>query len=225
MKYVKKRTYRPKTSMSKVPKSVKKYVAKAIDRNIEDRKVIFALPTEFGSVGTTWIEKDLCSAIATGDGYGTRSGRAIKVKNIEVHGTVAQGSNGTLTDDQYNVMRFVCGAFTGTASTPLASAGVGLNMPITKTENCRNFLKQVYTDRYIPLNVTSTEKGGGDGYTPEVKNFNYKKRFKTPYTIKWGGDDASYPANRLFVSMLSDSSAVVHPGFVAGWITVTYEDA
>lgn len=220
-KVYKRKAYPKKKS---VPKTIKTYVAKAIDKTIEDKRVAYSLPSVMNSVSTTWTELDLCSSIAAGVALGDRVGRSIRVKSVRIRGVLANGSTGTATDDPYNVMRFILGRFQSVA-TPLATAGATINSVLRRTDNTRNYLRQIYMDRYVPLEVTSTEKGAGDGYTPQLKHFNYFKSFKPALKLEWGDDSVTYPNNRLMFSAISDSSAIVNPGFIVGNLEVTYEDA
>lgn len=221
------RVYRKTTKKATpvVAKSIKKYVTKAIDRTIEDKRIAYSLPSVMNSVSNTWTELDLCTAIAEGVTLGDRVGRSIRIKSIRIRGVLANGSTGTLTDDPYNVMRVILGRFQTTVATPLATASATINSVLRRTDNTRNYLRQLYMDKYIPLEVTSTEKGSGDGYTPQLKLFNYYKSFKPALKIEWGDDSVTYPNSRLMFSAISDSTAVVNPGFIAGNLEVLYEDA
>lgn len=209
----------------KVSKAVKKYVAKTLDNQIEDKfNIIDMTAGGLSSIPSTWVEVQGVNP-AQGLAKNNRIGTKIRVKSIEVNAVIAQGSGGVLTDDPYNIMRIVIGKYSGQTTTPLATAGVTINQPIKKDwTSGRGTLIQKYVDRYVPLMVASTEKGGGDGYTPALKRFKYYKRFKN-FVISYNDDTTNYPSQRLIMSLISDSAAVTNPGFVAGYALVRYEDA
>lgn len=208
-----------------VSKAVKKYVAKKLDNAIEDKfNIIDMTAGGLTSIPSTWVEVNGVNP-AQGTAKNQRIGTKIRVKSIEVNAVLAQGSGGVLTDDPYNIMRIVIGKYTGQTATPLATAGITINQPIKKDwSDARGTLIQKYVDRYIPLEVASTEKGGGDGYTPALAKFKYFKRFKN-FVITYNDDTINYPNARLIMSVISDSGAVTNPGFVAGYAVVRYEDA
>lgn len=206
-------------------KSKKGYVEKLIHRNIEDKHVSYSLVTHAGTITDTWIELNI-SDIAQGYTGITRVGRKINLTALEIKGVIGSGSDELATDDPYNVVRMMVALwYGGGGTTPLGTAGVTLNQPVTKDQNSRNFLMRKYVDKYIPLEVTSTEKGAGDGYTPQLKTVRYYKRFKKPIGIQFGDDNAIYPDKRLMISFLSDSTAATSPGFVAGYWMLHFEDA
>lgn len=208
-----------------VSKAVKKYVAKKLDNAIEDKyNIIDMTAGGLTSIPSTWVEVNGVNP-AQGIAKNQRIGTKIRVKSIEVNAVLAQGSGSVLTDDPYNIMRIVIGKYTGQTATPLATAGITMHQPIKKDwSDARGTLIQKYVDRYVPLEVQSTEKGGGDGYTPALKSFRYYKRFKN-FVITYNDDTNNYPNQRLIMSVISDSGAVTNPGFVAGYTVVRYEDA
>lgn len=204
----------------KTKQAVKTIVKKQIDKAIEDKYTTSALTDTWASVNTIPTEKDLCNP-AQGTTSITRIGRKIRLKSVEVNGVLAQGSTGTLSDDPYNVFRVILGLYTGSSTTPLSS--LALTAPLMKDSTGGQLLKSKLYDEYIPLTVVSTEKGGGDGYTPALKKFKlYKKLNKV---ITWADDTTTYPDTRLIMSCISDSTVVVNPGFITGYVIVRWEDA
>ena len=208
-----------------VPKEVKSYVQKAIDANTENKYKVFSLVTQHGSIASTWGETVL-TTVAQGIAKEQRIGNKIRVKSLEIKGVICQGSNELLSDDAFNVVRMVVGTYSGTTLTPLATAARGMNDPIRKDYLSANgLLRKKYVDKYIPLMVTGTEQGAGDGYTPQLKTVKYYKQWKKGITIQFSNDTTNYPNTNLVVSFLSDSVAVTHPGFIAGYMVMTFEDA
>lgn len=217
----KRRFYR-KSRKTYIPRSVKAYVAKTLDKSLEDKQIVRNL-TDYSSLPNTWTEINLC-APSQGVADGQRIARRIKIKSLHVKGVITGGITGTTLDDSYNVVRMVVATFTYPAgTTPLATYGATIHQPLMKTVNLAA-LKHLYADKYITLNASTNEKGPGDGYAPIAKNVSYYKKFKNLY-VNFADDTATTPHVRLFLSFISDSSAVAHPGFVAGYILVKYEDA
>lgn len=208
----------------RVPRPIKRYVKKEIHKNIENKYFTTDLFTEFGAVNNVWQESNVCEP-AQGDEVNNRQGRQIKIRSLEIKGVLTQGSNESLIDDAYNCMRIVIALWTGDDNAPLVGSSATINTPINKVLYTDGKLVRKYLDRYIALSVSSTEKGDGDGYAPKAYKFKYYKKFKTPITVNYGDSGITLPSKRLIVSMVSDSQAVVHPGFINGYILCTYEDA
>lgn len=228
MVYLKKGGYTKKYSSYKPNiKQVKRIVQKEIDNRIEDKVMWFKLPTEFPSIGT-WDEANIANPIQ-GDGGSERIGKKINVKSVEIKGTLAGGANESAVDDFYNTVRIIIGLWNCANNTPMATletatAGM-INSPVKKGVDDYALLEKKYLDKYIPFGVRTTEKGAGDGYTPDIKSFKYYKKFKKPIGIVWSDEGNTYPNHRLIMSCGSDSAAIPHPGFVAGYCIVHYEDA
>lgn len=218
--------YKVEKKSKPVPKAVKSYVQRAIDASNENKYKVYSLVTQFGSLGNTWTETAL-TTITQGVGKEQRIGNRIRIKSLEIKGIISAGANQVLADDAWNVTRMVVGVYDGpTSLTPLATAARGMNDPIRKDYLSANgLLRKKYVDKYIPLMVTSTEKGGGDGYAPQLKTVKYYKQWKKGILVQWSNDTATYPNCNLVVSLLSDSIVVTHPGFVAGYMVLTFEDA
>jgi len=207
----------------KVSKAVKKYVTKALDVHTEDKYLTDALATDFASVSTDWIEKNM--ALPTQGVTNTqRVGAKIRVKSLEITGVLAGGADESLLDDAYNVMRCVIATYNAGVSTPLGTAAVTIDEPIM-VQTSSSTLKRKLLDKYIHFNVVSTEQGEGDGYTPQLKQFKYFKRFPKGLLITFSDSTVTYPNTRLIMSMISDSAAVPNPGFVHGFWKICYEDA
>jgi len=207
----------------RVPRGVKAYVAKAIDRNIENKHLGDSLDNTFDSLPNTWTELNVCNP-AQGDTAQSRTGRQIKIKSIEIRGVIVQASVESALDEPYNTVRVVLGLY-NTSDTPLADSGTTIDGFVTTNLSTRAYLIKKYLDKYIAMGVSSTEKGGGDGYAPTVRTFKYFKRFKKPIVVMYGDDTTDYPNKRLILSMVSDSSVVPNPGFYHGYYLCTFEDA
>lgn len=205
--------------------SIRRMVKNIIDRNVENKQTTGNMVSSFSSLTSTWTEIDPTNIIQ-GTSGNTRIGRKIKVKGLEIKCVISSGANELLTDDPYNVVRIVIGIWNGSGgASPLGTALTTIDAPIRKQLGTRNFLIKKLLDRYVTLMVTSTEKGGGDGYTAGLRLFKYYHKFRKPLTITWGDDTATYPDRRLIISMVSDSSAITNPGVIRGYFVMSYEDA
>ena len=208
-----------------IPPAIKSYVTKAIDNNNEDKMINASLVTGFGAVSTTWTEV-VTNAIAAGTESNQRTGRRIKLKSLHIDGVIAAGCSENVLDDPYNVVRMVIGLYTqGTTNTPLTTGLASLTAPINNIATCNGRLIKKYYDKFIPLEVTSTEKGDGDGYTPGLRRIKYYKHWKKGIIVEYNGTESSAYNKLLVISMLSDSAAASSPGFVAGYWVLRYEDA
>lgn len=214
---------KPKKKAS-VPPPVKAYVNKQISKNTENKFIYERMTVGFNSVSTAWSERQM-NAITEGDDNMNRSGRQIKILSIEIRGVIATGTAESLADDPYNYMRVILGLYNGGAPTPLTSATLDIRDPCRVEQGTRGYMIKKYIDRYIPLEVTSTEKGDGDGYTPQLKVFKYYKRFKKGIYVSFGDNTVNYPNKMFILSMASDSTAVPNPGFITGYWLLTFEDA
>lgn len=199
-------------------------IAKQVVKKNQEQKIMFGDLTAYNSVATTWIETVL-SAPLQGVDKQNRIGNKVGITSIEVYGTLCQASYGAALDDPYNTIRIVLGQWSAAASAaPCASVGLGLNMPLRTNLNCLSMLQKKMYDKYIALQVASTERGAGDGYAPEVKTFKLYKKFKTPIPIQFGDNNNTRPDKRLVLSMISDSGTAPNVGFVGGYWVVTFVD-
>lgn len=173
------------------------------------------LPSVMGSISNTWTEVDICPLITEGDDVTNRTGREIKIGSILVEGTYTAGAQMNVADDAFNTMRFVCALWKGaTGSTPLQSGGVSINTAILKKSVSGNILEKVIRDEYLACNTTG--QGRSNGYVPQVHKFKFYKRFKNPIKVCYSSSAGTYPDRKLMIACISDSTAVVNPGFVAG---------
>lgn len=202
MKYGKKRYN--KMYSKNVSKAVKHYVNKQIAKNTENKMIVYDASGEFNSLSTTWTELNLTD-IDQGTSVIERIGRQIKLKSLEVDMVIKAG-------DTNNILRVIIGLFSGQMTTPLATGTQGLSTAITKN-TCEGLIKKYY-DKYVVL----------DGVRQDMAHVKYFKKFKKPIYITWSSDAASQDKH-LFMSILSDSSAVTHPSSPVGRVLLRFEDA
>lgn len=192
------------------------------------------LLTDHSSISSAWSEHGY-TGIAQGVDTQQRIGNRIALHSFTLHGVLAAGANGTATDDQYNVVRLIVALWKQSESnTPMANYYAydtsSINAPINKRTNFigSKLIKKLY-DQYIPLQVASTERAQGDGYAPGLAKVDLYYKFKKPIIIEYATaastTSASYGADKnLVLSCISDSTAIVNPGFVAGYGELAYYD-
>lgn len=212
-----------------VPRPVRSYVRRAIAANIENKRAGYDLSVVFNSVGATWVELNL-TRIVQGSDLFSRIGRRVNVRSIEIKGALAQGAAGGAFDDPYNVMRIILGLWTGLASAnsaPLGTSNLNINSPISPWNAAGSVatyrMQRKYLDRYITF--SSPSRADDTTLVPATRTFRYFKLFKRPMFIQYS-DDTGESADRFFtISMISDSGALPNPGFISGYVVLTYEDA
>lgn len=179
------------------------------------------LASDFGSISNEWINIPLTN-ITLGTDFFQRIGSKISLKSIEFRGVLVGGANESAFDDPYNVVRIVLSRWDGESVTPFSTlSGHSMHIPINRTIAGCPGMKSKYYDKYIAMNVSSPEKGAGDGYAASARVISFKKTFKKGIPIIYSTVGAS---DKFFLSMLSDSLAVPHPGFVTGYCMVTWKD-
>lgn len=179
------------------------------------------LSTNFSTIGNEWINIPLTN-IALGTEYYQRIGAKILLKSIEFKGVLVGGANESAFDDPYNVIRIVLSRWDGETITPFSTTlGHTIHIPINRTIASCPGMKSKYYDKYIAMNVSSPEKGAGDGYAASARVISFKKVFNKGIPIVYNASSAS---EKFFLSMISDSAAVPNPGFVTGYCMITWKD-
>lgn len=199
----------------KVPKSVKTYVTKKIDNMIEDKFIhndLSAIST-FNSIGSTWQNYALCTPPQNVSASG-RTGRSVRVKGFELYGIL------TPADSAGNIVRII--AHLNTSATPFLGPVFDFDWNCAPDNNTGGALIRKYYDKFIPLRFTSA--AAGDAVALQ-KVIHIKKRFKKPLKITWATDSDTYFNHMLYISVISDSGVVAHPGFTRGFVRCDYEDA
>lgn len=219
---------RKKSGKSKTRVTVRRVhniVKRALDTNTEDKETSVTMASGFSSIGNTWAEYNPFP-IAQGVQRSQRVGNRIRLKSLELRGTIVAGAVESALDDPWNVVRIVIGLYnlTNTTNTPMTYATIGINDPISPSRLLGNLVKKIYYDKYIPLQVTGSAKSGSVGYAPTVRAWQFKKYFKNVF-INYIDTGITNPNQQVFISMISDSSGVPNPGFTLGWIRAVFEDA
>lgn len=205
----------------RVSRSVKKYVRRAIDRTVEDKYRIIPLNTSaWSSINNAWKDISL-ESIQSGTAEGQRVGNRIRIKSIEIKGTLQGGQTGSAADDPFNSLRFVFAHWSGyNYTTPMASSGLNINSVINK--DTAKQLQRKYVDRFMTLTAPNPLTVG---YQPAVRVFKWYHRFARPIVITYSDINTVNANSCLALSVISDSAAIPNPGFINGFAKVVYEDA
>lgn len=183
------------------------------------------LTASFSSVGNAWVEYDLLSPITAGTSpIAERIGRKISVIGVQIKGLLfgaATGFGGA--DDYFNSVRICVLGFHadkgGSSLSPLSTAGIGINNPITRTNTAG--LSHIFRDNLIAL---TNPPYGSNLCAPGHRSVNIFIRFRKPLVVDFTGGTAHYNQYQLYLSMISDSTAIPNPGFASGWTRLIYTD-
>lgn len=195
-------------------------VRRVVTRMAEKKVIENSIASAFVSVGTTPVEGTIAN-IAQGTNSYSRVGRKIAIQGIRLHGTVVSGAVGAAaTDDAYNRFRIMlscCTPDTSTSSGPMASHGVTTESSFTRAVGGgggnQTLLRKLLDRKLILRGITDAD---GSGYQPIPVKFDYNIRLRKPIVVTWLTDAVTYPDKVLWVSMVSDSAIIPHPGVLSG---------
>jgi len=208
-----------------VSKAVKAYVKKTIHANIEDKQVTTAITSQITTVHDAWEELTILNP-AQGDAMGNRTGRSIKVKELEFKLIMTGGQHQTAADDPFDSVRIVVGIWQ--QESPCAALDATAEwLPIQEKYLSEGILeRELLYDKWFTLEATARGMAGdGDGYTPKPVIIKWKKYFKHPITITYGDDSTTYPNKYFVFSIISDSAADSSPVIYHGYTRAVFEDA
>jgi len=209
------RKYKPRRKTfrrykKRVPRTIKRYIAKKLDRQIEDKYIIPSL-----GVPTTvnvWTYTNLITGIIQGDsGVGERVGRKIKIKSMQFY--VAMTAE---ISSEVSTTRIVVAGYQGAPATPLSAITVA--EPILKANEVPTLIRK-YVDRYYHWSNTSDVANT----ISLVRVFKFYYRFRKPIYIQYADDNGTNPDKSLIFSILSDSAN--EPTYELQKVKITYEDA
>lgn len=158
------------------------------------------------SIGSAPIWYNFPSLIATGTDFASRIGRLITVKRVFMSGLILGAQTNSVSDDAYNAVRI--SIVSGEPALATASpAHPGLHGPWDPRVQVG--LKRVIFDQ---LFVVTTPAKDSTGYIAAAAPFQIDLRH--PITLEYIGSSAASPRNEtLYLVVVSDSVAVVNPGF------------
>jgi len=207
-RFTRKRTFRRRKP--RVGKGIRRYVKKAIDRNVEDKFYtgIYTGFTGYNGINTTWQETNLLQ-LSQGSGPSNRIGNLIRVKSIYIKLLLT-----SLTGYPCQI-RAITTIATSTIPLSFASPAVTLDNLYSSHYNSLGYLTKKLSDKLYVLDDTQNKK--------QVW-LTVKKRFKRPQYIRYGGTAASTCNKYFTVSLLSDKGTNI-PYIAAGRFIIIYEDA
>lgn len=159
------------------------------------------------SIGLSAVRIPLTSAIACGtDMFSARIGRKIRVKRVFFRGVLLGAQTNSVADDPYNTVRIV--VFRGTPATTMTGTLTVTN-PID-----RRFYPGVLDLMYDCTRTLNVNAKDSTGYVAVAADWEFSIPCDIP--IEYGSAAASAPINQeIVMQMVSDSAAVVNPGFSA----------
>lgn len=201
-----------------VSKKVKKYVKKAIISKAEHKISSSTLITNFNSVGNAWVELDT-TILTQGVPQSQRIGNSINVTSLGLRGVLVGGQANVATDDNRNVLRMVVAIWDGRTATPLATNGATISSILRKDLATGNGLIKILCDRTFVLTSPGRDS---TGYMPYQKYIKFYKKImrKIDYTTTVN----TTSQRKIIISMITDSAAVPHPGFVTGTWQLNFTD-
>lgn len=149
----------------------------------------------------------------------SRIGAKIHVKELIVEGTIVGGQTNVVADDKYNVFRVM--VMEGVPTTLAASLVSYLTVGGYVAPQSYPGLIHVYKDVVVDLPSPSRDS---TGYMPAMRHVKFRVPIGKDFTYT-GVAGATVSGRTLLVTGISDSSAIPHPGFVAGSLTLIYSDA
>lgn len=204
-------------------KRLKRTIQRVITSNYEKKYVEGQMFTTFNSIGNTWTELDLTNITQSVGNIGY-TGTTYRIKSIMFYGLLQSGTTGTATDDDTNLVRIILANWKDAAGgTPVASAGVTLLSQSPNKATGALHLQRKFMDRTVTL-INQCADFDGTGYIPQMKKIKYFKRFRGKGLPIVHEHNNTHQLNHIYLSMISDSSAVPNPGFITGWWRIKYID-
>lgn len=177
----------------------------------------------FDSIGTAWREYDILGQIVPGAGANARIGRRIEIRSCRFRGVLSGGAvGGGPVDDYYDnvrIMMYTMSQNKTVATTPASTAGFVINTPLNKLY--MPGLGKVLYDQFIGI---TNQPWAANSAAPGMREIDVYHRFKKPVLCHFTGDLINTNQFQIFVSIVSDSAAVPHPGFGSGYFEVAYYD-
>lgn len=173
------------------------------------------------SYGSSTCIAQLCRGIITGTGEGTRVGHEILLRGIYLNFAV-QCASGTESNNFRICIIRPKGTFTTTSVAALAQQ-IFANQASASTQWLQPIDTDFFDVLYDKKRYIMPQDISGVGSVQE-RFFTKFLKFKNGIRMKWNEAD-SQPNRDIFLVAISDSSAVSHPGAVAGFCRLYYKDA
>lgn len=172
--------------------------------------------------GGAWTEV-LATFIGQGSAQNTRVGSKIAVTGLKVHGMLNNGWTSGVGGDAYNQVR--CVVYDGNSGSAGRLATMGSTINAVVRGDSVTGINRLYKDMWIPLNPGYGEETAISGIAggPLTVPVSFYLHFKKPIVIDYSGG-ANTGNHGLWIAFISDSGAVPHPGFTAGYFSCSYKD-
>lgn len=171
----------------------------------------------FASVGVAGVPIRL-SQIAQGLDFTERIGRSIIIKDFVLCGQLVGGQANSAVDDNRNVFRIAVVSM----NSGVALAAATFNVESLIDRRYVPGLRHVYYDKFFSLASPGRDT---TGYLPACRQVSIPCipiNLRVNYTSNIATSESDAV---LWAWCISDSNAVVNPGFESGAMTVTYTDA
>lgn len=176
------------------------------------------------SVGTAWREYDVPGQITPSAAINGRIGRRIEIHSCRFRGVLVGGAIGAgPADEYYNNIRIMIyvmhQAKAGAATTPAATAGFVIDTPLNKYY--MPGLDKVLYDQLLGI---TNQPWAANSCSPGTRDIDFYHKFRKPLLVQYAGDVINSNQTQIFVSMVTDSAAVPHPGFTSGYMEISFYD-
>lgn len=175
------------------------------------------LTGEFASISTSGAIYDMCSNIAEGAEINQRIGRSVKLRRLDVYGTLVGGQTNLVTDDRYNTVRIT--VFTGAPGIGVGGINWSLNA-IADPRTC-NGVERILYDEVVTLRSFSRDS---TGYMPAQRAVRFSVSLSGRRQLFSALTSGSQSCSTVYLYMVSDSAAVANPGFVSGVASISWID-
>ena len=199
-----KKQYRPSASSSSFAGTSKTAAKRQLAKMAETHGYQFTLATYFGSVGNT--TEDLQLSIQGGSSGETRSGSQCLVTGVHIKGVLAH-------PDSANTVRIALLEVDKDWDT----SAFTLDLNLTSIAQKGN-IKRIYMDKFYTMGTYEDNRIVVDEYR---KMGPYGRGFLYKFT---GAAGDAFADTVITMLMISDSSAVEHPGFASGYISYTWKN-
>lgn len=170
------------------------------------------LTASHSSVSSSGVVTDLCGVITGGTNLDQRLGRAIHILRFTLQGTLVVGAVGGATDDPYNTLRVVVSS----VYQPGVSVGIDTIIQANQTAG----VERMYYDRAFVVNSLGNTT---TGYVPGARRVELTVPINRTFFYN-ASSGAGNPVT-LQLNVVSDSAAVVNPGFTSGRYAIYFVDA
>lgn len=158
------------------------------------------------SIGASALTQALGGPIASGTDTNTRLGRRIVVKRLGFAGQLLGAQTNSVADDPYNSVRLIIWRALPNFTPTSVSVNSFLDL------RYQPGALEILYDKTFVLNVNAKDSVG---YVACAKQVYINLALDVP--LEFTGSGSSNPQNQmLFATAVSDSAAVVNPGFVTG---------